>query len=95
MYYIIGEESLYCKVQFRLSQERTGDEMEDYLDGGSPCMSLLNVVSVRIPSSKHSAGQVVRLTMRNDATARQVLHTVCEVNAINPVTEVSGDFTFF
>lgn len=56
--------------------------MEDYLDGGSPSMSLLNVVSVRIPSSKHSAGQVVQLTMRNDATARQVLCTVCEVRVL-------------
>ena len=64
-------------------QERTGAESEDVVDGSSQDWSMpqLNVVSVRVPSAKSAAGgQVIQLTLRNDTTAGQLLHTVCEVS---------------
>ena len=61
----------------------TGDETEEYIDGSCPPVSLLNVVTVRIPSGKHRGGQAVQLTMRNDMTAKQLLRTVCEVRMLH------------
>ena len=74
-------------MPFSILQERTGDETEEYVDGGCNgvplSMPLLNVVSVRVPGGKHSGGQVIQLTLRNDTTTRQLLGTVCEVGVVS------------
>ena len=61
-------------------QERTGAESEDAPDGGADWPTpLLNMVNVRIPSTKNPGGQVMQLMLRNDTTAGQLLLTVSEV----------------
>lgn len=66
--------------------ERTGDETDDVFPGDvfppEWSSSLVNVVTVRIPSGKHG-GQTVQLTLRNDTTAKQLLLNMCEKFKLN------------
>lgn len=62
--------------------ERTGDETEDNDVFQEWPFSLVNVVNIRIPSGKHG-GQTVRLPLRNDLTAEQLLINVCKQFKLN------------